>query len=371
MNENNKTNNLVNRVSKHPNRRKLTIVSQSPNEIIVDVERADSATVEGSTITADTLNDFQTEINTSNSNASSALSTANSANTIAQTASTTANSANQTANSADTKATTALSNSTNAISTANEAKEKALEVESKLADRGTTIKINGVSQIEVNFTSDPQTQITNEATARVNTDNNLQSQITNESTTRQNTDSSLQTQITNIQNNITKITNSNGGFAAGSNANSNATNAIQLGSGTNSKANTFQVFNFPLLDSNGSINSARLESFKNSILTGNVGCAETVEGSSFGDKGYIKYKSGLKLCWGVVGQNDNYNLDQTFYEAFSTKCYGIVITACTTDSTRYNHYANPNASEIKTTGFKIRVGSGGDKERLFYLAIGK
>ncbi len=195
MSENNKEQDFVDRVSTHRNRRKLTIISQSPNEMIVDVERADSATINGSIISADTLNDFQDEIDTANSYASSAFSTANSANTTAQTASTAANSANQTATSADTKATTALSNSQTAVTTANEAKAKALEVESKLADRGATIKINGTSQTEINFTSDPQTQISNEVTARTNADNNLQSQITNEATTRQNIDSSLQAQI--------------------------------------------------------------------------------------------------------------------------------------------------------------------------------
>ena len=195
MSENNKEQDFVDRVSIHRNRRKLTIISQSPNEMIVDVERADSATINGSIISADTLNDFQDEIDTANSYASSAFSTANSANTTAQTASTAANSANQTATSADTKATTALSNSQTAVTTANEAKAKALEVESKLADRGATIKINGTSQTEINFTSDPQTQISNEVTARTNADNNLQTQITNEATARQNTDSSLQAQI--------------------------------------------------------------------------------------------------------------------------------------------------------------------------------
>ena len=151
--------NFTNRKGSNLNRRKLTIVSQTPNEMIVDIERADSATIAGSIISADTLNNFQDEIDTANSNASSALSTANSASTTAQTANTTANSANQTATSADTKATTALSNSQTAVTTANEAKAKALEVEGKLADRGAIIKINGASQTEINFTSDPQTQI--------------------------------------------------------------------------------------------------------------------------------------------------------------------------------------------------------------------
>ena len=38
-----------NRVSTHPNRRKLTIISQSPNEMIVDIERADNLDTENGT----------------------------------------------------------------------------------------------------------------------------------------------------------------------------------------------------------------------------------------------------------------------------------------------------------------------------------
>ena len=227
------------------NRKKIKIISQAGDEIIADIERADSPTVEGTKLNAAVMNQFQKEIddantksnsavNTANtastnannavttandaktkattaltnsnnavetanaastsassavntadnasSNASSALTTANeakssansavttaneaktsanSAVTTANSATTTANNASTTANRADTNESTALSNSQSAVATANEAKEKALEVEGKLADRGATIKVNNVTQTEINFTSDPQTQIDN------------------------------------------------------------------------------------------------------------------------------------------------------------------------------------------------------------------
>lgn len=47
--------------------------------------------------------------------------------------------------------------------------------------------------------------------------------------------------------------------AIGYNATASAQSAIQLGSGTNSTANTFQVFNYQLLDANGKIPSARID----------------------------------------------------------------------------------------------------------------
>ena len=143
-----------NRQGTNLNRKRLRIVSQTAEEIIADVERADNPTVEGTPIDASTMNQLQSEIDTANSNASSAVSTANSA-------ASTANTASQNASAAVTTANAAASDAASAVTTANAANTKALYVESQLADRGATIKFNGVSQAEVNFTSDPQTQINN------------------------------------------------------------------------------------------------------------------------------------------------------------------------------------------------------------------
>lgn len=141
-----------NRQGSNLNRKRLRIVSQTAEEIIADVERADSPTVEGTPIDASVMNQFQSEIDTANSNASTAVSTANSAVSTANTASQNASTAVSTANAASTAA-------ANAVSTANAASTKADYVESQLADRGATVKFNGVTQSEVNFDSDPQTQI--------------------------------------------------------------------------------------------------------------------------------------------------------------------------------------------------------------------
>ena len=64
-----------NRQGSNLNRKRLRIVSQTAEEIIADVERADSPTVEGTPIDASVMNQFQSEIDTANSNASTAVST--------------------------------------------------------------------------------------------------------------------------------------------------------------------------------------------------------------------------------------------------------------------------------------------------------
>lgn len=52
----------TNRVSAHPNRRKLKKISETASEMIVDIEYADEATSEGTKINADLLNSFETKI---------------------------------------------------------------------------------------------------------------------------------------------------------------------------------------------------------------------------------------------------------------------------------------------------------------------
>ena len=52
----------TNRVSAHPNRRKLKKISETASEMIVDIEYADDATSEGTKINADLLNSFETKI---------------------------------------------------------------------------------------------------------------------------------------------------------------------------------------------------------------------------------------------------------------------------------------------------------------------
>ena len=76
------------------NRKRLTIISQTPTEIIADIERADTVTQEGTKINASVFNAFQASIDASTNNANNALSIANSASTTANSALATANTNN-------------------------------------------------------------------------------------------------------------------------------------------------------------------------------------------------------------------------------------------------------------------------------------
>jgi len=123
------------------NRKRISIVSQTPNEIIADITRADNPTDEGTPINAGTFNDFQTEIDSANTkstkaetNASSALTVATEAKTLSSSATDTANSAVETANGASTKADTAISTANLATNTANGAVNTANEALSNSED---------------------------------------------------------------------------------------------------------------------------------------------------------------------------------------------------------------------------------------------
>ena len=81
--ENQTENKFKNRTGKNLNRRKLTILSQEDNEMIVDVSFAGTIENEGSKITAEFLNEWEDSINNSNQKSTQAVQTANSALTKA------------------------------------------------------------------------------------------------------------------------------------------------------------------------------------------------------------------------------------------------------------------------------------------------
>lgn len=73
-------NEIKNRISLNANRRKIKIIEQNANEILADIELADSPIEEGTAITASFLNEFQTNLtNICTSTANTALNTANEA----------------------------------------------------------------------------------------------------------------------------------------------------------------------------------------------------------------------------------------------------------------------------------------------------
>lgn len=115
---------FTNRDSQYINRRKLTIVSQAPNEMVVDIAREDGEVeVVGSSIDASTMNEFLSEVNTAVNTASLALSKANDSDTKATEAKSIANSTQSYLEEIETTANSALDKSTEAKTTANSASQ--------------------------------------------------------------------------------------------------------------------------------------------------------------------------------------------------------------------------------------------------------
>lgn len=184
------------RKGQHLNRKKLKIISQSPTELIVDMERFDDVEEEGTKIDAEVFNAFQTEITTANTNASNAVSVANSAksesslaNSNSQTAVTTANSADAKAAQAVEAANTANTKSDSAVATANSANTKS---DSAVATSNTALTKS------------------EEAVATANAaKNESASANTNSSTALSNSQSAVQTANTANSTANTALTNSN------------------------------------------------------------------------------------------------------------------------------------------------------------------
>lgn len=301
------------------NRKKIKIISQAGNEIIADIERADSPTIEGTKLNATVMNEFQKEIDNSNTNASNAMNIANSA-------SNNASSAVSTASDAETKSTTALSKAETAITTANQAKSKADYIERQLADRGTTIKVNGVSQVEIDFSSNPQTQI--------NTKLNATDQAVDSAKLGGKTEEQLSV------------------YYAQSSGNANTcTNSVNLtGDQTISGTKTFS----------DTVNASTLK------FAGNN--AEAIVSSSLGANGYMKYKSGLIIQWGsIVTPLTNAN-KTTLPIAFSNKNY-IVCANTSGITSQINLYAIA-CTPVSTTQFYALANYNSQSINAKYIAIG-
>lgn len=235
-----------NRQSQYINRRKLTIISQTPNELIVDIARNDGVISEaGSGINASVMNDFNSQVNTAVSNAAIALEKANSAITISNEAKTSAEGAVNTSNTANETSSRAETNSANAVNTANlanvtsgeaktistEAKTIANEAKTTANNIGTrvtslentkcTIELNNEIVTSLAFTSSPQAQLdnkadltnfNNEVSARqaletlVNTKAN-QADLSTEITNRQNADSAINAKFNNFASGVVVLNN--------------------------------------------------------------------------------------------------------------------------------------------------------------------
>ena len=368
------------RESNYSNRRKLKIVSQTPNEIIVDIERLDEKTGEdGTSVNATTFNEIFAQITA--------------------------------------------------------------------AEKGSVVKVKNANgeyeSKDIQFDSDPQMQINNEATTRANFDDNLQTQISTNTTNISNIFNS----ITNITNNTAKLQNTQGGFTAGNSSQAtaggavgmnttttsgfagghsatsdwggaigvnastqlggavgsdavstnggaigsytktgngfaggysarttdsagNGIDAIQLGTGTNSTTKTFQVYNFPLLDAAGNINAARMQHY----FTGNVNNPDLITSKKLASNGYIKFKSGLAIQWGRTSRIADYKSLNVTYpsESLFTAIPKVAVSnEYSSDDGTWNSAFYIVEKSISKSGFKIYSrGNRGGGRIINWIAIG-
>ena len=134
------------RTGENLNRKKLKIISQSPTEMIVDMERFDEANEEGTKINASVFNTFQQEIDSAKSIVNNANSIATNANTKSEEAVNKAESAISIANGATEVAEEAKEIANGATTTANEAKEIAQEtLELVSTSSGTKVTQDGIA----------------------------------------------------------------------------------------------------------------------------------------------------------------------------------------------------------------------------------
>lgn len=300
--------NFNNRISTNKQRRKLKIVSQTPTEIIADVERMDVASVEGDKIDANTFNKVANQVNV--------------------------------------------------------LKDMVVE------KQGTSIKIGSNTEAEaiINFASDPQTQL-----------NNLQTSLANETSARISADTTNTANINNLAGNTTKIKNTSGGFsggnatsattgaavgsgatattgfAGGANAKATADGAIQLGSGTNTKANSLQIAGNNIYD----------------IATNKITVSELVASNIILGDESLKGGEGQVLfggsSWDYVFKAENYtdSFDTGDVNGNKTTILGSSIV----DSAAYKNYSNralllliyvdhsKNGSLSDASGVQVGVGN--------------
>lgn len=190
--------NFKNRKSQYPNRRKITIVKQSANEMVADIV-ADEGLVEeaGTAITAEIMNQIITNVNSSVQESGEAKQTANIAKTTADEAKTESGEAKQLAQ-------TALNNSQTAL-------EKANAVERQVVQGlGTIVTVGGQNQQTFNADSKADaTALSNEITARQESCNQLSSELTSEKQSRQGADDLLSQRIENLTQGLSNSVNTN------------------------------------------------------------------------------------------------------------------------------------------------------------------
>lgn len=157
------TKRFQNRVSSTPNRRRIKIISQTPTEIVANIEMDDNPTVVGTPISADVLNEWDSDVLLAKQKCVTAET--NAANALAV------------ANLADGKSDNATTLATTAGEIANEAKTIAQKaIEQVITKQGTKVTENGV--VMENFNADTKVNIAQSSANKALVTDNLGNVVT-------------------------------------------------------------------------------------------------------------------------------------------------------------------------------------------------
>ena len=255
----------------------------------------------------DTANQALSSSNISLETANQAIATANQAIATANTALQKSQNAVDTSSQANNTANTAETNSLEAIRIAQEALDQVVQ------DLGTKAYINGVLQNRLDFTEDPQTQI-----------NNILSQVETNTTDI----STLTADVEELGNEI-NTTNSNLNTEATARENADSDLQSQLNSEITARENA----------------DTTLQELINNLENN----AETIV-----EKGnnYIRYGSGIQICWGnEYGVSNNKTI--TLPSEYINTTYIVNITQLNVSSS-WND--NMKAYSLSTTSFRVNTG---------------
>ena len=360
------------------------------NEIIGQLENFQSTVNTSNTTANEALSKAEDAVDTSGqalSNANTALGTANQAIGTANTAIETANQSLETAQEAEDVAGQALSNSNTALNTANTAIDTANEAKSTAE--------NALEQVTQGLGSkvyDNSGNLLNETTLVGDNGVNVDMQEQNPDNFVISLDNTITNQIEQNKNNITQLNNdvselnqtANSALTTANGAVSKNTqqddsiSALQTADGQNVKLTGDQritgIKNFTdQIKINGASISQNLEKFiinqsldVNGLLRAKNGHSDYANAELVTDNnrinGYMRYSSGIQLCWGTITNEGVINFPVPF-EYTPTIICGIINTSASNQIS----YRTMSAYNISASSFEVQL-TGSSKKT--FLAIG-
>ena len=315
-----------------------------------------------------------------NATSSQALDTANNANAKANSALESAGTANTTAETAKNIADSANQNSNQAVTTANEAKSTAENaLEQVTQGLGTKVYDNAGNLLnQTTFTGSNGINIDMDATSHKNFVISIDQTITNQIEQNKNNITQLNNDVSELnQTANTALTTANGAVSKNTEQD-NSISALQTADGQNVKLTGDQritgIKNFTdQIKINGASISQNLEKFSinqsldvNGLLRAKNGLSGYANAELVADNnrinGYMRYSSGIQLCWGTITNEGVINFPVPFESAPTIIC-GIINSSASNQIS----YRTMSAYNISSSSFEVQLTGSADKT---FLAIG-